>query len=339
MTPPLHPAPLLLTEADVQAVRRLPRAGRAAHLAAVRAAFAELGDGTATLAPRLGLVTDPDPTSPRPRSFKLYATVLQRLGVIGTMTYAAGYGRPLDYRVQLCSAATGRLFCTAQGEPISHWATGAVTALATDLLARRGAARLALIGTGTYAFEQAVFIAQVRALSAIRCFSRDPARRRAFAERLAAELPGVDVSGAERVEEALDGADIVTTVTTSHHPVFDGRRLAPGVHVNAIGMHYPRVREVDTETVRRARVFVDDLAVTMYEKGDLLIPMDEGAIDGSHLLGSLGSLVAGTAPGRLSESDRTLFGSSGLPLESVAVVALLDAQARAAGIGTELPAG
>jgi len=331
MNPALHPPVLQLAEADVLALQALPQAGRAAHLAAVRAAFVELGEGTAQLAPRLSLVTDSDPAAARPRSFRLYAAVLQRRGVIGTMSYAAGYGRPLDYRVQISSAATGRLCGMLEGEPISHWATGAVTALATDLLARRDAVRMALVGTGTYAFEQAMFVAQVRALREIRCFSRDPARRRDFVGRLAGALPGVAVSGVERVEAALEGAEIVTTVTTSHQPVFDGGRLGPGVHVNAIGMHYPRVREIDTVTVSGARVFVDDLAVTMLEKGEILVPLAEGAIGPGHLLGSLGALAAGRVAGRLSEADRTLFGSSGLPLESVAVAAMLDEQARAAG--------
>lgn len=314
---------LILRDAEVLALRERPEASRAAHIAAVEGAFAEMARGTGRMAERLSLVTDTDPQAPRPRSFKLYAAVLQQLGVIGSLTYPAGYGRPLDLRIQVCSAETGRLLALVEGESITHWSTGAVTAAATRRLAREDARVMGLIGTGTYALEQAVFIAQVRALREIRCFSRDAVRRQGFVDRLAALLPGVAVRAVDSAAAAVQGVDILTTVTTAQQPVFDGRLIQPGTHVNAIGMHYPKVREIDTETVSRSRVFVDDLAVSLAEKGELLIPLAEGAITRSHLLGDLGALVTGGVAGRLTRDEVTLFASSGLPVEMLAVATLL----------------
>lgn len=330
------PTRLLITESDVTALRTRHGLGRAEHVAAVEAAWREQADGTAALLDRQSLVTDPDPDAPRPRSFKLLCAALARRGVIATVTYAAGYGRPLDYRIQLCSAATGRLMSIVEGEAVSHWSTGAVTAAATRALAREDARVLALVGTGTYAFDQATFIAQVRPIVEVRCFGRDAARRTAFAARLAEALPAVRVRAVADVQAAIDGADIVTTVTTSHTPVFDGALLRPGVHVNAIGMHYPRTREVDSDTVRRSRVFVDDVAQTFEEKGEILIPLASGEIARDHVLGPMSAVLSGAIAGRRTADELTLFASGGTAIEKAAVAALIDERARAAGVGRPL---
>lgn len=329
-------APLLLDDQAVTAVRALPPGGFAAHVDAIAAAFLAHGQGQATLSPRTSLITDADPGAPRPRSFKVLSAAFPQLGFMGTATYPAGYGRPIDFRVQLCSARSGQLLGIVEGEPVTHWATGAVTAVATRALSRPDARMLALIGTGTYAFDQAVGICHVRPITEIRCHSRDAARRGAFVTRLRAALPDVGVREATSAAEALDGADIVTTVTTSHEPVFDGTLLRPGMHVNAVGMHYPQTREVDSATIQRARVLVDDIPQCMLEKGELLIPIAQGAIGPDHVLGSLGALLAGRVEGRRSPDDITLFGSSGTALEYLAVADLLLQAARQAGIGRAL---
>ena len=103
-------------DAEVLSLRERPEASRAARIAAIESAFAEMARGTGRMAERLSLVTDVDPQAPRPRSFELYAAVLQQPGVIGSLTYPAGYGRPLDLRIQVCAGETGRLLALVEGE-------------------------------------------------------------------------------------------------------------------------------------------------------------------------------------------------------------------------------
>lgn len=326
----------LITKTEVETLRLREAAGLAAQIEAVAGAYREMGQGTARLLGRQSLNTDPDPASPRPRSFKILGAALLEAGYMGVITYPAGYGRPLDFRILLSSAQSGALLAVVEGEAVTHWATAAVTAVATRALSRPDSSVLGLIGTGTFAFDQPRAIALVRRLREVRCFSRDPAKCQAFVARLAPQLDGVAVRAVDSAAAASDGADIVTTVTTAHAPVVDSRDIAAGTHVNAIGMHYPKTREIDGETLQRSRFYVDDIEQTYAEKGEFLIPLAEGLVTKEHLRGDLGGLLAGTVDGRQQPNDLTLFGSGGTALEYIGVAACLYRAAEAAGIGQTL---
>lgn len=325
-----------ISAADVAQLRRRGDAGLDAHIEAVANAYREFGQGTARLLGRQSLNTDPDPDSPRPRSFKIMGAALLNAGVMGVVTYPAGYGRPLDFRIVLSSAIGGEPLAIVEGEAVTQWATASVTAVATRALAREDAKILGVIGTGTFAFDQPLAIARVRQIEQLRCYSRDPAKREDFARRLGAELQGVEVRAVGSAAEAAE-ADILTTVTTAHAPVVASDEIGAGLHINAIGMHYPKTREIDSDTMARARVFVDDIAQTHEEKGEFLIPLSEGVIRETHLLGDLGGLLAGKVEGRRASEDLTLFGSGGTAIEYIGVAACLAEAAEAAGIGAVLP--
>jgi ornithine cyclodeaminase/alanine dehydrogenase-like protein (mu-crystallin family) len=125
--------------------------------------------------------------------------------------------------------------------------------------------------------------------------------------------------------ESVAGADLVCTCTTAGEPLFDGASLRAGAHVNAVGAYQPRTRELDTETVRRARVVVETREVAMAEAGDILIPIREGAIDQGHVLAELADVVRG-ARVRRSAEDVTVFESVGMAFEDLAVArAVVDA--------------
>jgi ornithine cyclodeaminase/alanine dehydrogenase-like protein (mu-crystallin family) len=132
------------------------------------------------------------------------------------------------------------------------------------------------------------------------------------------EAHHIPVSAATTAREAVEGADIVCTVTSSPQPVLKSEWLKSGVHINAVGASTPATREIDTATVRRARVFVDQRAATLAEAGDILLPMREGAIGASAILGELGELVLGAVKGRTGPEDLTLFKSLGLAVEDAA---------------------
>ncbi|MGH7264516.1 MAG: ornithine cyclodeaminase family protein, partial [Candidatus Rokuibacteriota bacterium] len=135
---------------------------------------------------------------------------------------------------------------------------------------------------------------------------------------------------------ALREADVVVTATTSSGPVFDGGDLRPGTHVDAVGSFQPTTRELDTETIRRARVFVDTFEGAWHEAGDLLLPIQEGAITRAHVLGELADLVTGARPGRLASDDVTCFKSVGFAIEDAVTARLAYDRARATGRGTQV---
>lgn len=293
------------------------------YIAAVEAAYAAHGQGAATVVPRLSLVTDTDRTSARPRSMKVAAAALPPLGVMGVVSYPAGYGRPLNFHILLHDAVSGDVLAMVEGEEVTEYATGAVTAVATRHLGRPDSTVAGQIGTGVFARLQALAVAAVCPLRELKCYSRDPVKREAFAAWAAERLPEVAVRAVDTASEAVRDSDILTTVTTAHEPVFDGALLAPGMHYNAVGMHYPKTREADTAAVARSRVVVDDLDQEFEEKGEILIPIAEGAFGRDHVLGTLGDVLAGRLQGRRTAGDITMFASGGTALEYVAVAEVL----------------
>lgn len=200
--------------------------------------------------------------------------------------------------------------------------TAAVSALATRLLARPDARELCLLGSGVQAMTHIEAMRLVRPLEHVRVWSPDPAHRTAFAKRASARH-GLPVSAVDSPDAAVRGADIVCTLTAARDFVLRGEWLAPGTHVNAVGASTPSTREVDTDTIRRARVVVDSRTAALSEAGDLLIPLAEGAIDENAIAGELAELVLGSVSGRASATEITFFKSLGLAVEDAAAAAWL----------------
>ena len=129
-------------------------------------------------------------------------------------------------------------------------------------------------------------------------------------------IPVVDCSG--NVQAAVSGADIVCTVTAAREPILFGAHLSAGTHVNAVGACGAANRELDTEAIRRARLFCDSRESCMHEAGDFLIPLRGGEVAESHLLGEIGQVLSGELAGRLSPEDITVYESQGLAVEDLA---------------------
>jgi ornithine cyclodeaminase len=199
--------------------------------------------------------------------------------------------------------------------------TAAVSAVATRLLAREDAGTLAILGTGTQAHSH------LAAMRAVRDFERV----------VVWSASGRSLDGAESVasaEEAVRGADVVCTVTSSAQPVVERAWLKPGTHVNAVGSSIPTTRELDTETMAAAALFVDRRESTVNEAGDYLFPLREGALDESHIRAELGELLIGAAEGRRSTDELTVFKSLGLAVEDLAAAELVLQRAEAEDAGT-----
>jgi ornithine cyclodeaminase/alanine dehydrogenase-like protein (mu-crystallin family) len=200
------------------------------------------------------------------------------------------------------------------GASLTALRTGAVSGLATRFLARGDATHLVLFGAGVQAR------AHLEAMMAVRPIDRVTivARSREPAEALLNEVRERGIAGSIGDASAVREADIVCTCTTSDTPLFAGDDLADGAHLNAVGAYRPDAREVDTATVRRAKVVVETREAAMEEAGDLLIPIQEDAIGPDHVVAELADVVRGRSV-RRSPHDVTMFESVGLAFEDLAV--------------------
>jgi alanine dehydrogenase len=261
--------------------------------------------------------------------------------VVSLFPRNAGTALPTHQAVIItCDPATGRPTALLDGTLITAVRTGAASALSARLLARPGAAVLAILGTGVQARSHARAMCRVRPIREIRVAGREPARSAALAAELAEEL-AVPAVGTASYAEALDGADIVCATTHPAHPpepVVRWEWLTPGVHVTSVGFGG---REVDDETVAGALVCVESrrAALAPHPSGaaDLHEPIRSGLITPEHVHAELGELVAGTRPGRASDDQITLYKSVGVAVQDAAATALVVRAARARGIGTDVP--
>jgi len=237
--------------------------------------------------------------------------------------------------VMVFDATTGSALAIMEGTSLTAIRSGAASGAATDLLARADARKVAIFGAGLQARTQLDAMCAVRAICSASVFDQDPTRAATFARDASAEL-GICVSVALSSAEALDGADVICTATTSATPVFADCEVAVGTHINAIGSYKPHMREIPAATVVRAHVVVDQLDAAWAEAGDLILPLQAGLIELGHLRAELGELVAGTKPGRSDAQALTFFKSVGIAIQDLAAASRVLANAGVLGLGTEV---
>ncbi|HEX9015159.1 MAG TPA: ornithine cyclodeaminase family protein [Chloroflexota bacterium] len=255
-------------------------------------------------------------------------------GVVGLKCYTT-FREGTRFLVTLFSSESGKLLSLMEADYLGMMRTGAASGVATKYMALSDADVLALFGTGWQARGQLLAIAAAKPIKRVQVYGRDAARRGKFADELS-KLAGVEVVPVDSVAAALDGAKIVTTVTSARQPLFASDAVQPGTHINAVGSNGLLRQELDEELVRRASIVaVDSRQQSKVESGDLLIPTERGWIDWDQLP-ELGEIVAGRQPGRRDASDITIFESHGLGLEDVTVAARVYQRAKERGIGQEI---
>jgi len=238
--------------------------------------------------------------------------------------------------VLVVNPETGEPIAVIEGTTVTAIRTAAASAAATDALARPDSETLAVIGAGVQAREHIAAIYCVRDIRQTCVAARDRARAERLIEDMSAGDPAIrDITICETADEAVAQADVVCTVTTSADPVFSADAIRPGTHINAVGSYQPHTVEIPGETVRAARVFVDHRPSALEEAGDLIVPLESGLIDASHILGEVGEVLAGSIAGRRSASDITLFKSVGCAAEDCLAASEVLARAKALGIGEE----
>ena len=230
------------------------------------------------------------------------------LGVKLVAFYPQNRGIPTHHAtILLFKPETGEPLASMDGRLITEVRTAAVSAVATERLARSDAAVLAIIGSGVQARSHLEALRLVRRFEEVRVWS--PRHAEDFAQR----FDGVRATAS--AEEAVRGADVVVTATTSKTPVLSGAWLSPGVHINAVGAPRPDWRELDDETLRRARLYVDSYEAALKESGDV--------IAAGRIFAEVGEVVTGAKPGRQQAEEITLFKSLGLAVEDVATADLI----------------
>jgi ornithine cyclodeaminase len=235
--------------------------------------------------------------------------------------------------VILFDGTTGEPLALINASAITAIRTAAVSALATQMLAREDASDLTIIGAGVQARPHLWAINCVRPLKRVRIVSRSLESAKRFASEMQPRFPTL-IEPVATVEAAVCGADIIVTATTSREPVLQREWISAGAHINAIGTYSPKARELDTQTVVDARLFVDRRESALNEAGDYLIPASEGVIGPEHIRADLGEVLTGIHAGRTSPEEITVFKSLGLALEDLAAAAHVYQKAQQTGAGT-----
>jgi ornithine cyclodeaminase len=226
--------------------------------------------------------------------------------------------------VALFSTVTGEAVAIVDGTSLTEIRTAAASALATATLARPDAGTHGIFGTGVQAIAHARAIAHVRpSITHTIIWGRDP-HKAAQAARTLVDDFGLSVRVGTLHEAAQ--CDVVSAVTGSSDPLIQRRDVRDGCHLNLVGSHKATKREVSTDIIASARVFVDLRSAALKEAGDILIPISEGTIGADHIAGELGEVLSGRAAGRESPGQITVYKSLGNALQDLyAAAALLEA--------------
>lgn len=235
--------------------------------------------------------------------------------------------------VMLFSRETGELMALMNASEITATRTAAVSAVATRLLAREDAHELAIIGAGVQARTHLTALDAVRSIKQVRVACRNIEHAQELVREMQTHF-SFPIKAVHSNEEAVRGADLIVTATSSQVPVINKDWISPGAHVNAIGTHSPNSREIDSATMAAARIFVDRRESALNESGDYLLAAKEGLINADSIVGEIGELLIGTKPGRTSVDEITLFKSLGLAIEDVACAEYLYQKALSQNSGT-----
>lgn len=242
----------------------------------------------------------------------------------------------LKFLVPLYDMKSGDLRALIEADYMGQLRTGAASGVATKYLARQNSRIASIIGTGGQARTQLEAIALVRKFESVRVYGRNAAKREKFAKEMSEKL-GIAVENTTSSSEAVRGADVLCTATTSANPVVSGAELPPGVHINAIGANHAHKRELDDDAVKSADVIVvDSIEQSRQEAGDLLLAFQGEEICWTGVK-KLSDVVAGKESGRTSDSEVTLFKSNGIASWDLAAAMKVYALAKEEKLGRELP--
>ncbi|MEM0499131.1 MAG: alanine dehydrogenase [Methanothrix sp.] len=318
---------LWLSEDDVRSVLTMEDA-----IQAVESAFAEHGLGNVQMPPKSYLYYEHGDL----RTMPAYIKKLEATGVKIVNSHPGNpeMGLPSVMAVVILnSVETGAPLALMGGTYLTAVRTGAAGGIAAKHLARRDSSAVGIIGAGAQARTQIMALAKLFDLEAVRVMDRRKERARAFVSDVSGflECECVPVSDAR---DACD-CDILVTATPSRAPVVLSEWVRDGTHINAIGADAPGKQELDPRLLRRAKVVVDDLSQAIHS-GEVNVPISRGEYRSDEIHAQLGEIVAGKIPGRENDMEITIFDSTGLAIQDIAVASLVYRRARELSIGTLL---
>jgi len=244
-------------------------------------------------------------------------------------------GLPLIHAlVVVFDSANGRPLALMDGSYLTALRTGAGAGAATDILAREKSKIAAIFGAGAQGRTQLEAINSVRSIEKCIVFDTDKKRAQAFQKEMSNQL-SLQIEIAQKPTE-VEQADIISTATNSHKPVFNDENLKKGVHINAIGSYKPHIRELPTETIKRAKVVVDHYTSCLTEAGDILIPIQEGHISKNHIYAELGEIIAQKKPSRIHKDEITVFKSVGNAIQDLMTANQILISAEKQNLGTSI---
>jgi alanine dehydrogenase len=260
------------------------------------------------------------------------------LGVKVITVFAHAPGSGLESHqggVLLFDPGNGTPTALVEAGAVTAIRTAAVTALATDLLARPEASTLTLLGSGTQARTHLEALRLVRPIERVCIWSRTPGHAEAFAAEQS-EMHDVPIEVMADVGAAVTGADIVCTLTAAREAFFDRALLSPGMHVNAIGASVPAFRELAVDVLPGVTLFTDRRESLENEAWEFIEARKQGVIGADYPVTEIGEVLTGGAPGRISSAEVTLFRSLGLAIEDLMAARLALARALERNIGVDV---
>lgn len=312
---------LYLTEADVRALLPMKDA-----IELMQDAFERLASGAAQNQPRRRLIL--------PAGSALHYMAGSDGQYFGAKIYSTNPRFGAHFLFLLYRAADGEPLALVEANHLGQIRTGAASGLATKWMASVEISTLAIIGSGFQARTQLEAMLAVRRVGEVRVWSRDPAKRAAFASDVAGL--STPVRSVDTAEAAVRGANLIVTATNAKEPVLEAEWVARGAHINVMGSNQANRREVPAELVRRADwIAVDSKEQARMESGDLLMALEEKDWTSPKLV-ELQTVVTGKVQTRTDTHAITLFKSNGLAVEDVVAAGYVYQRAIAEGRGEKI---
>ena len=300
----------ILTAEDVHAALSYP---------AMVDALQEAYSGSFNMPPRQVFLLDDQPDNYD--AFAVLPSWNDELVAVKSFTYFPDNPKPkyasLYSKIMLYDRKHGQPLALVDGTSVTFWRTAGISGLASRLLSREDSKTLLLLGTGNLAPYIIRAQLSVRPIDRVMVWGRTLANAQAVIEQLAKENDAVRFEVADDLQAACGEADIIVSATGSHEPLVLGDWVRPGTHTDFIGNHHATKRECDTALVAKSKVYADSYVNCFKEAGEVLVPIDEGAISKDHVVGELMQMCSGAVALRESEDEITLFKSIGLALSDL----------------------
>ena len=300
----------ILTAEDVHAALSYP---------AMVDALQEAYSGSFNMPPRQVFLLDDQPENHD--AFAVLPSWNDELVAVKSFTYFPDNPKPkyasLYSKIMLFDRKHGEPLALVDGTSVTFWRTAGISGLASRLLSREDSKTLLLLGTGNLAPYIIRAQLSVRPIDRVMAWGRTLANAQAVVKQLAKENDAVRFEVADDLQTACGEADIIVSATGSHEPLVLGDWIRPGTHTNFIGNHHATKRECDTALVAKSKVYADSYVNCFKEAGEVLVPIDEGAISKDHVVGELTQMCSGAVALRESEDEITLFKSIGLALSDL----------------------